>query len=69
MELVSMVENAVSHDREVGRFMVVYKSNIKVFKTLVSAFIFYDKLDKEATLWDITESEELLEQKCYQLTL
>lgn len=63
MKLVSTVEKAVSHNREFGKFVVVYKNSIKVFEGLVSAFIFYYYLDKEASLWDLTEGAELLEQK------
>lgn len=64
MELISTVEKAVSHSREFGKFVVIYTNSVRTFDSLVAAFIFYFSLDKEASLWDITEKEELLEKKC-----
>lgn len=66
MEMISVVERSVSHHREYGKFLVVYHNNVKLFNGLVSAFIFYFNLDKEASLWDITAGEELLERKCFE---
>lgn len=64
MELISTVEKAVSHTREFGKFVVIYKNSVKTFDSLVAAFIFYFALDTEASLWDISEEDELLEKKC-----
>lgn len=64
MEFISTVEKAISHSREFGKFIVVYKTNVKLFPTLVAAFLFYYTLDKDASLWDVTgDTAELLEQK------
>ena len=64
MQYTSTVEKAVSHSREEGKFIVIYPNSVKVFNTLIAAFLFYYRLDKEASLWDITEDKaELLEQK------
>jgi hypothetical protein len=64
MEFISTVEKAISHSREFGKFIVVSKTNVNLFVTLVSAFLFYYHLDKEASLWDVTgDTAELLEQK------
>lgn len=63
MELISTVERAVSHHREVGKFLVLYRESSKEFPSLVSAFIFYYNLKEAASLWDMTENSELLEQK------
>ena len=67
MELISTVEKAVSHRRESGKFVVIYQNNLKSFDKLLTAFIFYFGLNGEASLWDITEGEELLEKKCLKL--
>jgi hypothetical protein len=69
MELISTVEKAVSHKRESGKFIVIYHNNLKSFDKLLNAFIFYFRLNLEASLWDITEGEELLEKKCLKLDL
>lgn len=66
MELISTVERAVSHSREFGKFIVVYKNNVRSFNSLITAFLFYYRLETEASLWDITSGEELLEKKCLQ---
>ena len=66
MELVSTVEKAVSHPREFGDFVVVYQNSVKSFKSLIKAFIFYYNLDTEASLWDITSGDELLEKKLFK---
>ena len=67
MKIVSTVERAVSHNREFGKFLVIYKSGVKVFNSLVTAFQFYYNLETEASLWDITDQEELLEKKCIRM--
>ena len=64
MEMESIVERAVSHSREYGKFIVIYQQNVKFFDSLVTAFVFYFHLEHEATLWDITKEAELLEKKC-----
>jgi hypothetical protein len=67
MELIPTVENAVFHPREFGKFVVIYRSSIKTFDGLVSAFIFYFNLTVEASLWDITDQEELVEKKIIKI--
>jgi hypothetical protein len=69
MKLISTVEKAVSHGRESGNFVVIWHNSVKAFDNLLSAFIFYFNLNREASLWDITEGEELLEKKCLRLEL
>ncbi len=68
MELIPIVERSVSHHREFGKFIVIYPNNVKAFSSLVAAFKFYFKLEEEASLWDITAGEELLERKCFVKT-
>lgn len=67
MELILTVEKAQHHYREEGRFIVIYKNDLRPFNTLVAAFKYYFILNGEASLWDITEKEELLEKKCFKL--
>lgn len=69
MELISTVEKAVSHQRESGKFVVIYQNNLKTFDKLLNAFIFYFRLNREASLWDITGGEELLEKKYLKMDL
>ena len=68
MALISTVEKAVSHRRESGKFIVIYHNNPKSFDKPQNAFMFYFSLNREASLWDITEEEEL-EKKCLKLDL
>jgi len=65
MEIIPIVERSVSHHREFGKFIVIYPNRVKDFSSLVAAFKFYFKLEEEASLWDITTGEELLERKCF----
>jgi hypothetical protein len=62
MKIVSIIERAISHSREYGKFIVVNKTTTE-FDSLVKAFIIYYYLEEEASLWDITEGRELLEKK------
>lgn len=63
--IISIVERGVSHSRENGMFIVKYRNIVKEFSSLVSAFQFYYHLKEAASLWDITEREELLEKNIY----
>jgi hypothetical protein len=63
METIPIVERAISHHRERGKFLVRYNDSAEHFDNILPAFIFYFDLEQEATLWDITEDEELLEKK------
>jgi hypothetical protein len=67
MQLIPTVEKAISHSREFGVFIVIYKNSVRSFNSLIKAFKFYYNLDTEASLWDITSGEELLEKKCFRL--
>lgn len=67
MKKISTVERANTHERESGKFVVIWHHRIKAFTTLISAFIFYVYLESEASLWNITIREELLEKKCLSL--
>ena len=63
MKVVSIIERAVSHSREFGKFIVQHGRSTQQFDSLVKAFIFYYYLEEEAALWDITEGRVLLEKK------
>jgi hypothetical protein len=49
--------------REEGKFQVRYGTEIKNYKTLVSAALLYEQLAEEASLWDMTKEPILVESK------
>jgi hypothetical protein len=51
--------------REEGIFQVRYSKGDNLFETLIGAFNFYITLEDEASIYDITEGERLVEVKKY----
>lgn len=51
--------------REEGRFEVRYNDKVKTFARIIGAYGFYLSIQTEATLYDVTDGEELLEMKRY----
>ena len=52
-----------SHHRSIGTFEVRHGSNSTNFNILEEAYAFFQQLNEEATLWDLTDVAELLESK------
>ena len=49
--------------RDEGRFQVRYKTEVMDFDTLLKAFLFYESLGYEASIWDMTHEPILVESK------
>ena len=62
-KLIPIIERAQDHYRESGRFLVISRNNVREFDRLINAYQFYYILEREASLWDITGKEILLEKK------
>jgi hypothetical protein len=52
-----------SHVRHIGTFEVRTAGAVIPFRLLEEAYDHFQRLDEEATLWDMTEIPELLESK------
>jgi hypothetical protein len=51
------------HLRDEGRFQVRYNARIKEFETLIGAYLFYQSLEIESSVWDMTDGAILVESK------
>ena len=49
--------------RETGTFQVRFASQIKNFKTLLSAAMYFEQIMDEASVWDMTQEPILVESK------
>ncbi len=49
--------------RDEGRFQVRYIGGIKEFSNLLHAYLFYQPLIMDASIWDMTEEPILVEEK------
>lgn len=49
--------------RDEGKFQVRYRHGIREFDTLISAYLFYNPLEIEASIWDMTIEPILIESK------
>ena len=60
-DLFRLSDAAEYHPREEGLFEVRHsKVHVRSFPTLVSAFMYYLRVDEPATLWDVTEDSNIL---------
>lgn len=56
--------NAEDYRGDKGTFRVTYqKVFTKTFPTLLEAFLFYMTIEEEAELWNVTDSDVLIESK------
>lgn len=65
-KLISYGGNGYGYSNEDGQFEVKHKGSTKKFTKLSEAISFYEGLDEESAIWDMTGMPELLDAKVYE---
>jgi hypothetical protein len=65
-KLVSCGGNGYGYSNEDGKFEVKHKGGTKKFAKLSEAISFYEGLDEESAIWDVTSIPELLDARVYE---
>ena len=66
-KLISVSGQGFGYSSEIGKFEVKYSENDKKkFNSLKKAREFYDSLEEEAAIWDISSFAELLDCKSWK---